>query len=454
MAHNNYAHFIKFILLQFDRYADQQSQLKLEGVEIGDKEADESPVESEDEEINDDSNSLDDKGKRKDRLRRLLEEKSRKSLEDNQEPERLPQKKDIFEDVQSVTDDDIVITKIEGINTSVDRVRTSSNQKAKESSVENKITDDKVEDQIDKDNCIAKITSDADSDNDIEEVDEKTTVVKTGTKLDQDDRINLISDESDGEELNLLQELHSGDDVSSPDSSDVDDSPISEKLKSNYENYDVISIENSSYSESESVKDDVLSDEIEIKGLKSDEQHVYNLDDDSQTNDRQEPALERELDDQENYVDAYEHCLLASSEDEDTTSKEVALDKYSGNYINLKDDEISISETQLQEVRNFTTSGKLSQTVSSFCNGNSDFEIDIHKEHGTVVLSNDVDGIVGAVAEKNGCNKSVSIEVAVGDKVVEKQLDNQKLQAPIIATVTLCDDIFEDDNSLKALEPS
>ncbi|XP_022821551.1 death domain-associated protein 6 isoform X2 [Spodoptera litura] len=63
----------------FNKYADRQNQMKLEAEEIGDKEAEESPVESEDEYANDDDDSvsLENKGKRKERLKRLIEEISK-----------------------------------------------------------------------------------------------------------------------------------------------------------------------------------------------------------------------------------------------------------------------------------------------------------------------------------------------------------------------------------------
>ncbi|XP_026725842.1 death domain-associated protein 6 isoform X2 [Trichoplusia ni] len=77
----------------FNKFADRQNQLKLEAVEIGDKEAEESPVESEDDDAADDGVLLENKDNRKDRLKRLLQERSKRiSDEKENQPTRESEK--------------------------------------------------------------------------------------------------------------------------------------------------------------------------------------------------------------------------------------------------------------------------------------------------------------------------------------------------------------------------
>ncbi|XP_048006138.1 death domain-associated protein 6-like [Leguminivora glycinivorella] len=70
----------------FDKFVTDKSQLKLEAEEIDDKDAEESPVESE-EEDNEDDSSLESKQRRKDRLRRLLQEQSKKNIPNKIQPD-------------------------------------------------------------------------------------------------------------------------------------------------------------------------------------------------------------------------------------------------------------------------------------------------------------------------------------------------------------------------------
>ncbi|KOB58650.1 Daxx, partial [Operophtera brumata] len=91
---------------------NRRNQLNLEAVEIGDKEADESPVETDDDEPTEERTSLETKAKRKDRLKRLLQEKSKKVTDakekldktkkpdnDNSEPKEESENKIVTESV-------------------------------------------------------------------------------------------------------------------------------------------------------------------------------------------------------------------------------------------------------------------------------------------------------------------------------------------------------------------
>ncbi|CAH2100151.1 unnamed protein product [Euphydryas editha] len=308
-----------------NKYVDRQNQLKLVAEEIGDKEAEESPVESEEEEIDDD-NSLTNKQKRKERLKRLLQERNRKyeEKENNPEGEKQENNVDCSENIEKSksqpktksqddnsnkivvsTDNDTQISEVDGLKSSVSEQVQENTQK------------NEIEDKI---------------------------------EIDQSDKNEENEFESDIDELHLLQKLHSENesDVSTLDSSGSDsldgfDSSIaiSDTLESDsdVENKnplsDVISIENSSYSESEatvngipkgnevkstkkSKVEDLVSNAFEVKYFTTD-------------------PLRKE---RENIV---ENILLASSDDENSNK----VVEYEGTSINLKDDDISISETTI-----------------------------------------------------------------------------------------------------------
>ncbi|XP_048006491.1 uncharacterized protein LOC125241854 [Leguminivora glycinivorella] len=196
----------------FDKFCDRQSQLKLEAEEIDDKDAEESPVESE-EEDNEDDSSLESKQRRKDRLRRLLQEQSKKNIPNKIQP-----------DDNTKTEDDPL--------------------------TQNEESDGKKEEK--------------------EEIESKFDAVN------EEDKIQTLSDDSneigsDMDELHLLQKLHSDCEIRTVSSSSDSETPIaiSDTLDSSSDNEqptnqqptDVISIENSSYSDdSDADKKDPLSD--------------------------------------------------------------------------------------------------------------------------------------------------------------------------------------------------
>ncbi|XP_063393319.1 uncharacterized protein LOC134678619 [Cydia fagiglandana] len=187
----------------FDKFCVRQSQLKLEAEEIDDKDAEESPIESE-EEDNDDDSSLESKQRRKDRLRRLLQEQSKKNIPN--------------------------------------KVQSEDNTKKDEE-------------------CV------------VESVEKKGEPESKSEVVNEDDKISLSDDSneigSDMDELHLLQKLHSDCEIRTVSSSSDSETPIaiSDTLDSSSDNErptqqqptDVISIENSSYSDdSDADKNDAL----------------------------------------------------------------------------------------------------------------------------------------------------------------------------------------------------
>ncbi|CAH2068371.1 unnamed protein product, partial [Iphiclides podalirius] len=457
-----------------NKYADKQNQLKLEGVEIDDKEADESPVESEEEEVNDDGNSLQDKQKRKDRLRRLLEEKSRKSGEGSKIAENMYPNKDGSDDVHIIRDEEKFVendaTKIDSTINSEDMKKTVT------STIENVMEDEKTQKGIDRDNITLEVSCDVDKDDKNSQGCKNPnapTVIKLTTEVDYNERINLVSDDSDVEELNLLEKLHSGDEVSSPDSSDCDDSPIaiSDTLESNSESennetYDVISIENSSYSESEIAKDDTYTTTFEkdMKITKNHHHAMTNLHVESHYVDSQECAVEEILEYQENCekaVEDSENILLASSEDDDSMNKDIGLSKLCGNYINLKDDDITISETQVQEVpsknhaMDKNVDCEMPQTVLNV--EKSDFNTDRHiQEESPIILNkqkNCKETIVH-VQEAVKCIESLKNENADGYRSTLDHKDAKAAQASVMATGAIVwnERVANDESLLKVLE--
>ncbi|XP_063545996.1 uncharacterized protein LOC134753939 [Cydia strobilella] len=185
----------------FDKFCDRQRQLKLEAEEIDDKDAEESPIETE-EEDNDEDSSLESKQRRKERLRRLLQEQSKKNI---------PNK------VQS-------------------------------------------EDNTEKDEeCVIETGEKK------EESESKSAVVNEDDKIQSlSDDSNEIG--SDMDELHLLQKLHSDCEIRTVSSSSDSETPIaiSDTLDSSSDNEqptqqqptDVISIENSNDSDAD--KNDAL----------------------------------------------------------------------------------------------------------------------------------------------------------------------------------------------------
>lgn len=301
------------------RYADRQHQLKLEGEEIGDKEAEESPVESEEEEANDDSVSLENTEKRKERLKRLLQEKSKKTAEEKESPPSNDKR-------ESINDETIETTpEVENISQAAPNVEEME-EKGKDIIQENK-EDENHEDK----NCQATETLTLSDDSDLE---------------------------SDVDELHLLQKLHSGneDPSSSIDSSDSD-SPIaiSDSLDSSDNNKiagddDVISIENSSYSENEDDKAEDSQMYLNEENAPRQEAVTTSIVDENMmdiefNSDKDREAVIKAPIQTKNseYSDAVENILLASSEDSNNCdSQEETTETVC---VNLGDDLISIDET-------------------------------------------------------------------------------------------------------------
>lgn len=264
-----------------NKYVEKQNQMKLEAVEIGEKEAEESPIESgEDDDVTEESSSLDDKQKRKYTIKKLIEEKTKKNeVKKNNSQD--------MEDTQNKDETKERDTKIDESNTKPD------NNESENMEVQSSIKS-------------------------VEENHEKKEI-----EPDKDDNMR---DSDDGtiasgvDELNLLEKLYSENEInSSQESSDSDASVMtldtieldSDTENSRLQSIDVISIENSSYSENESSVDCHDQNSIKNSTEKTNKEIVENI-------------------------------LLALSDDETSCAVENI-----GDCINLRDDNISITESTL-----------------------------------------------------------------------------------------------------------
>ncbi|XP_060809862.1 daxx-like protein [Amyelois transitella] len=335
----------------FNKFADKQNQLKLEAEEIGDKEAEESPVESEEEEIVDEE-SLENKDKRKERLKRLLQEKSKKN-------------------------------NLERENDTADTASILQNNR--ESNDESVTTEQNVTDDVEMkyveegDNKQSK-----DQDSNIEEISvnkgDNIDNKKTEVEASKVESTNTI--ESDIDELHLLQKLYSENEVNSStvDSDSEAHISISDTLDSDSaDKKSVISIENSSYSESEIGKIETSETDMGKNNDKSKhmdavsapttdiikEPVVVNMEIGLSESSEKKKQIQTNNDE---YNESIEDILLAST-DEDTAdndnsenhkASEPASDDSPGSVdhcgivdnlssvedtVNLKDDNLSIGET-------------------------------------------------------------------------------------------------------------
>ncbi|CAG4924499.1 unnamed protein product [Colias eurytheme] len=341
----------------FNKYADRQIQLKLEAVEIGDKEANESPIESE-EDDDADSTLLKDKEKRKSRLKRLIQEKSKLVNESTKEV--VP---------KNVEDDQEKSDQIECDKEKSDQIECD---KEKSDQVDDGGSGSNV--QKEKDNEV--INSDSEP------------------KDNDDNELQTISDdnniESDVDELHLLQKLYSENEANSSavDSeseslislSDSDnENPRDDAESSTLNAMDVISIENSSYSESENTLEDTnnyihfevsienkveeLSNINEVREVREEEmlssdcnniQKQSTTDNCNGENNKNMTHTKDATQEDNNMItqseqtllspeaeEANENILLGSSDDDD----HIVNDKEVDACVNLGDDNISISET-------------------------------------------------------------------------------------------------------------
>ncbi|CAH0722394.1 unnamed protein product, partial [Brenthis ino] len=277
-----------------NKYVERQNQMNLQPVEIEDKEADESPVESEEEDLVEEKNSLDDKQRRKVTLKRLIEERSKKNEE----------KKD---------------------NTPLENVNIDETKMAESKTTEKKVTTkDDESNKMDVDIAI--------------DVKQNYLIEEKQDKFGVDDSDDVASGI---DELNLLSKLYSENELdSSQDCSDSDVSVITlDTLGTDSENEnvpwliseDVISIENSSYSESESTMDGQNKKACPTPIVED----IKNKDTELEIS----LIADNENDTREEIV---ENILLASSDEENTNPIQENID-----CINLRDDSLSISETML-----------------------------------------------------------------------------------------------------------
>lgn len=175
------------------------------------------------------------------------------------------------------------------------------------------------------------------------------------------DAVHSISDESnlvgsDIDELHLLQKLHSGNEINSStlESSDTDTPiDISDTLQSSSDNKrkqtsDVISIENSSYSETDANKDNQKEDDMDRPVLAViAEEHMEETVEEMVKAVTPSPKKRTDQTNNDEYNDSVENILLASSDDEPEETKD-ASPVTEDMSVNLKDDAISIGDTVVE----------------------------------------------------------------------------------------------------------
>lgn len=355
--------------------------MKLEAEEIGDKEAEESPVDD-DEEEEPNEESLENTEKRKERLKRLLHEKSKKGVTgpeksvtildatDSQTGDEQvldPKSEKPVDETEKVCSENTVLPenpkspmtpkdKTENVDGDIEMI-----------SVEAKNTCDTEPDQKEAPEIIQKelanpVTTETKDDNDNETEDNRIPLEK-GTTSDHADKAHLISDdssklESDVDELHLLQKLHSETEAntSTQDASDSE-SPIaiSDTLESSSDNKkqtasDVISIENSSYSESEIVSKP-FNAEVEKETDPLADKVVAEIVDENTEIECSNLGIEKKLvrSNNDEYNESIEDILLASTDDEVETDRG-PKQRSDEECVNLKDDTISIGDTVVEGV--------------------------------------------------------------------------------------------------------
>lgn len=308
----------------FSRYADRQNQLNLEAVEIGDKEAEESPMETDDEEPTEESISL--TKRRKDGLKKLLHKKSKKGTDEKESSE-------------------IVATISEHDRTQVEKEKETENK-------ESNSKDGKNHETVDKDPLLDKETDPLSSRQNVTEEDPLSSKpnVKEIDSLSTEkicnsdiEKIHSLSDDSnkidsDIDELHLLQKLHSDVFDSSTLESSDSESPIaiSDTLSSGDDKKqasDVISIENSSYSESE--RNNELESDIVSYSQKKVITECVNTQVEIECSDAGVQRIINKSNNDE-YNESVEDILLASSDDEANDDKNERGDPFSMDETNVK----------------------------------------------------------------------------------------------------------------------
>ncbi|XP_014369444.2 uncharacterized protein LOC106719596 [Papilio machaon] len=451
----------------FNKYAQKQNQLHLEPTEIDEKDADNSPVESDDE-VDDDSDSLEDSQKRRDRLQRLIDEKeSKKNNLNNKEQQGLENEngpeteslsiegKENETETINVKDQDIIY--VEKSKQIEEKMETETDYDRRNLVEKINITTNFVgaldvinEDDFQKEQILSEDVEEIMSDETVQDIDvsPKTTVVDLDSNLNEEENIHLLCDDFYGDELNLLEKLNSGNETSSPDSSDLDDSPIaiSDSFDSNsesehYETYDVISIGNSSCSETEIT----TSEENKITSIEnndtviSDNGVACDLSSKVQTNRNIEPDKRKtiSINDITPSEDESENILLAYSEDEGCSKS-----------VNLQDNSLTIGETFVGVINN-------TQTIVNDIESNKCEEVISKDDESISTTETETNTIIDSVGLENSNNKDVYLkncdDVIDRDDTITNISDNcaQEKSAITVLDKNLGDVIIEEKQSNK-----
>lgn len=386
--------------------------MKLEAEEIGDKEAEESPVDDEEEEETNEE-SLQDKEKRKEKIKQLLQIKKKKAEEKENESKETGEKQRHIKEFVHGNESQIKET-------------------AKEAFIDGKLKENEK--------CDA-----AANDDEIEINNEQSKLIE-GVHTISDDSSKVASEV---DELNLLQKLHSENEMNTSTIESTDtDTPIdiSDSLTSGDNTKknanDVISIENSSYSESEinkDVDDDYVKEILPIDNNNVEEDILPTITTSIELGD-----LNVVPDDQaRNYVpqtsndeynDSIGNILLASSEDElaDKDDNDLGNEESS---MNLQDDNLSIGDTVVQEGALKNVDDLQSQCNETNENNNTE---QLAQEDNTSVSSCGED-----VLEKQGKRDGD----AIGDTIdIFSSFDKNSEES--VTSVKSADQLVEDENEI------
>lgn len=220
-----------------------------------------------------------------------------------------------------------------------------------------------------------KVLSKSDStNNDRKNADESDSSSKStgdGNKVDSDvDELHLLEKlYSDNEYNSVLGSSDTGSPIAISDSSSVNDKTSSDERRTKKPSCDVISIENSSYSESEEKKED-SSKETEVENEKKTTVLVCNTVDENTVNIELE-CLNTEIEVHNGLL--LEDILLASTDESDVSEQCCSTDprkkrrkrkRANETCINLKDDTISIGDTLIIENRDLDADSETSKSNS------------------------------------------------------------------------------------------
>ncbi|XP_023951702.2 daxx-like protein [Bicyclus anynana] len=408
----------------FNKYVERQNSLKLEAEEIGDKEAEETALESEEDDDVGNDNSLENKQKRKQKLKSLLKEKNKKDAVKENEA-----KKDCMETDQNENN------------------HQTENEKSDDKASVKAVDNVETIPETSNDATVVESRTPHETAN-VQDKENESVAGKYNNKNENSDS-DTYNVESDIDELHLLQKLHSGSEVNSSsfESSDSDTPiAISDTLDSgsevdNYKYCDVISIENSSYSESEII--DGSSDNNEANS--SNKEITADIEMEYSSTGVEDTNKEAQIKDNTTIKETDENIFISLSDEEVKDKLEnVEIEE---TCINFTDDNISITENIVVgitvETSNLSNNGssvpEINNPVEIIADSPNSEESDITDKvvkdatSETVNINESNDKIVATkdVDECNTQTKMISIEKAIIESLTTTETSNCEIHMEI-----------------------